>query len=39
LKSRLKSLLGRQQWRTEGYFMVLNTDDQMVQKALEFLKN
>ena len=38
LRSRLKSLLGRQQWRTEGYFMVLNTNDRMVKKALEFLK-
>jgi carboxyl-terminal processing protease len=38
LKLSLKGLLARQQWRTEGYFTVVNTADEMVGKALEFLK-
>lgn len=35
LRLRLKALLGRQQWRTEGYYEVLNSEDRMVRKALE----
>jgi carboxyl-terminal processing protease len=39
LRLRLKSLLARQQWRSEGYFEVVNAEDKMVRKALEALKN
>lgn len=35
LRLRLKSLLARQQWRSEGYFEVVNAEDKMVRKALE----
>jgi carboxyl-terminal processing protease len=32
---RTKALLGRQGWRTEGYFEIANTYDPVVKKALE----
>jgi len=35
----LKLSLARQLWRNEGYFKVMNREDEMVQKALEVLKN
>jgi carboxyl-terminal processing protease len=38
LRLRIKSLLARQQWRSEGYFEVINSTDKMVQKALEQTK-
>ena len=38
LKLRLKALLGRQIWRSEGYYEVMNTADRMVMKALEVIK-
>jgi hypothetical protein len=30
----MKALLGRQQWRSEGYYEVMNTGDRMIEKAL-----
>jgi carboxyl-terminal processing protease len=38
LRLRLKSLLGRQQWRSEGYFEVINAEDKMIRKAIEEIK-
>jgi len=38
LRLRVKSLLGRQQWRSQGYFEVINAEDKMVQKAMEVMK-
>jgi carboxyl-terminal processing protease len=38
LKDHLKALLGRQIWRTEGLYEILNADDEMVRKALEAVK-
>ena len=35
LKHRLKALMARQIWRTEGYFEVSNAYDPVVNKALE----
>ncbi len=35
LQRRLKALLARQIWRTEGYYEVSNTFDPVVSKALE----
>jgi len=35
LRHRLKALMARQIWRTEGYFEVSNTTDPVVSKALE----
>jgi carboxyl-terminal processing protease len=35
LQQRLKSLMARQIWRTEGYFEVVNDRDPMFKKALE----
>jgi carboxyl-terminal processing protease len=37
LKLRLKALLARQMWRSDGYFEVLNRDDRIVRKALQEL--
>ena len=34
---RVKALIARQPWRTEGFFQVLNMDDATVKKALEIL--
>jgi carboxyl-terminal processing protease len=34
LRLRMKALLGRQQWRSEGYYEVMNTGDRMIEKAL-----
>jgi carboxyl-terminal processing protease len=34
LKLRLKALLARQMWRSDGYYEVLNGDDRVVRKAL-----
>jgi carboxyl-terminal processing protease len=38
LRLRVKSLLGRQQWRNQGYFEVINAEDKMIQKAMEVVK-
>lgn len=38
LRQRLKALMARQIWRTEGYFEVSNTSDPVVAKALNVLK-
>jgi carboxyl-terminal processing protease len=39
LQHRLKALMARQIWRTEGYYQVTNAYDPMVNKALETLKD
>jgi carboxyl-terminal processing protease len=39
LRLRVKSLLARQQWRSEGFFEVANAEDKMIRKALEVIKN
>jgi len=38
LRLRLKALLARYRWRNTGFFQVLNTNDEMVSKALELVK-
>ena len=38
LSNRLKSLLARQIWRSEGYYEVVNANDPMMRKALEATK-
>jgi carboxyl-terminal processing protease len=35
LRQRLKALLARYKWRNDGFYQVLNMDDEMVKKALE----
>ena len=35
---RLKALMARQIWRNEGLYRVLNTNDEMIKKAMEVLK-
>jgi carboxyl-terminal processing protease len=37
LQQRLKAVLARYRWRTNGFYQVLNEDDAMVKKALETL--
>jgi carboxyl-terminal processing protease len=37
LVSRIKSSLARQLWRNEGFYEMLNTSDNTVKKAVEFL--
>ena len=38
LQHRIKALIARQIWRTEGYYEVSNTYDSAVAKALEVIK-
>ena len=38
LQKRLEAYLGRFRWRNSGYYQVLNSDDAVVNKALERLK-
>jgi carboxyl-terminal processing protease len=38
LKKRVKSMLGRQLWRSEGFYVVSNEGDEMIGKALEAVK-
>jgi carboxyl-terminal processing protease len=38
LSHRLKALLARQIWRTEGYYEVSNTFDPVVSKALSVVE-
>jgi carboxyl-terminal processing protease len=35
---RLKALLARYRWRSEGFYQVLNSDDPAIRKALELVK-
>jgi len=39
IKQRLKAYLARYKWRTEGFYEILNMDDNAVKKALEVLKD
>jgi carboxyl-terminal processing protease len=39
LQQRLKALMARQIWRTEGYYEVSNANDPVVAKALEVIDN
>lgn len=38
VQRRMKALIARQPWRTEGFFQVLNINDPTVRKALEMMK-
>ncbi|MFY0253968.1 S41 family peptidase [Chitinophaga sp. 30R24] len=38
IRIRLKAMLARQLYRTEGFYETLNADDPMIKKALEVLK-
>lgn len=38
IKLRIKALIARERWQEEGYYQVMNTQDQAVQKAIEVLK-
>jgi carboxyl-terminal processing protease len=38
LQKRLEAYLGRFRWRNTGYYQVLNSDDTVINKALERLK-
>jgi carboxyl-terminal processing protease len=38
LVNQVKSSIARQLWRTEGYFEVMNTNDQMIKKAMEIMQ-
>jgi len=35
--NRIKSSIARQVWRNEGFFEIMNTDDQAIKKAMEVL--
>ena len=37
LRNRLKALIARLVWRTEGYYMVINDQDPVIKKALDLL--
>ncbi len=37
LSNQIKSAIARQVWRTEGYFEVMNKDDEAVKKAMEII--
>ncbi len=39
IKDRLKAYLARYKWRNEGFFEVLNMNDDVVKKAVEVLNN
>jgi carboxyl-terminal processing protease len=39
LQTRIKALLARLIWRSEGYFMIMNQSDPVMKKALELLDN
>ncbi len=36
IRQRLKALLARYRWRSEGFYQVMNHDDPVIKKALEF---
>jgi carboxyl-terminal processing protease len=38
LVNQVKSSVARQLWRTEGYFEVMNSNDEMIKKAMEIIK-
>jgi carboxyl-terminal processing protease len=38
IQLRLKALLARYKWRSEGFYQVLNSEDPAIKKALEWLK-
>lgn len=38
IRIRIKALLARQLWRSEGFYMVSNTDDPVILKAVEEVK-
>jgi carboxyl-terminal processing protease len=38
IQQRLKALLARYRWRSEGFYQVLNSDDPAIKKALELVK-
>ncbi|PSL47695.1 carboxyl-terminal processing protease [Chitinophaga niastensis] len=38
IRVRLKAMLARQLWRTEGFYETINADDPMVKKALEVVE-
>ncbi|MGZ5191497.1 MAG: S41 family peptidase, partial [Flavisolibacter sp.] len=38
LQKRLEAYLGRFRWRNSGYYQVLNSDDAVINKALEVVK-
>ena len=38
LQQRLKALLARYKWRSEGFYQVLNHDDPGIKKAMELMK-
>lgn len=37
LELRIKSAIARQKWRTQGYYLSLNTGDEVIKKAVELL--
>jgi carboxyl-terminal processing protease len=39
LRTRIRALLARLAWRSEGYFMLMNQTDPVIKKALELLNN
>jgi carboxyl-terminal processing protease len=39
IRGRIKLLLARQLWRTEGFFQISNSDDPAVRKALEVVSD
>lgn len=38
IQQRLKALLARYRWRSNGFYQVLNNNDPAVKKALELVK-
>lgn len=38
IQQRLKALLARYKWRSDGFYQVLNNDDPVIKKALELVK-
>ncbi len=38
IQQRLKALLARYRWRSEGFYQVLNNDDPVIKKAMELMK-
>ncbi|HEY6062553.1 MAG TPA: S41 family peptidase [Chitinophagaceae bacterium] len=38
IQQRLKALLARYRWRSDGFYQVLNSDDPVIKKALELVK-
>jgi carboxyl-terminal processing protease len=38
LLTQIKSSIARQVWRSEGYFEVMNTNDEMIKKAMEIMQ-